>query len=787
MKAQFLKLAGVKSEKEFYKKYPTEEAFFAAHPEAQMMMKTGGETDPDEVLSNAAKKAFSFLGDMVSAPARLVVKGLTGKYQDPSEAMGITNPVGAFLTDAVLDPTNLVGAGLAAKVLKGTGKAGKVVKSAGTIGRIGDAADHLVNRESLKMMKTIGPRNIPIDPASYHKAANATVDALTQRGQQLDRVTGGKLNLSADDINYHGTYDGRPIVEVQTPHGPEYFYKSTGWAQKSQGKVPGQWQAFGQFMDAPAGTLTANPVNNWFVKGHEYKNFYGSKTFKNTAEQLDNLIMQKYGVPQNDLNKFLNFQNVQGDVNTFTPQRKEGGEMIKRADGSYSKRGLWDNIRANKGSGKKPTREMLEQERKIKAEMKGGGTTYSGGLWYDVGGTTNPWMVQSPTDDTEAQANADMQITGQMDPGSVTNLSGAANAVFANQLQTRVAKDNPSLKTPPMTNLQKFNFKTGAVYNAMADQMVNPYSLTNMLRMGNDVIEGFQNRQDYEAKHDKQRMSYSSDQAFKETTPGVGSRGNYDMYNTFRPNQIGGNMSYSGMNQPYFIPKAFAEGGQYDVSNRSWVPSELEMPTDIPFFVAAPKANTFEMTPSKSASPEVENVTRMNFNLSGNFETYAAKAQKYLDKVAPGTDVRGADLAAAAQQAYQKHGEVVPVELALAQLTQEGYLAKGKKQNKPQRTKNPFNVGNTDSGATVAHNNVYDGIMSYYNLMASSYLKKRTPQELLQNFVNGSGNRYASDRKYEASLRNIISNMKLQQGGEYELTEDQIMHIRAMGGEVEFI
>ena len=52
---------------------------------------------------------------------------------------------------------------------------------------------------------------------------------------------------------------------------------------------------------------------------------------------------------------------------------KKGG-LIKRADGSYSKRGLWDNIRANKGSGKKPTKEMLEQEKKIKAKMKNGGT-----------------------------------------------------------------------------------------------------------------------------------------------------------------------------------------------------------------------------------------------------------------------------------------------------------------------------------------------------------------------------------------------------------------------------
>jgi hypothetical protein len=43
-------------------------------------------------------------------------------------------------------------------------------------------------------------------------------------------------------------------------------------------------------------------------------------------------------------------------------------KLIKRKDGSYSKRGLWDNIRAKKGSGKKPTKEMLKQEAKIKKE-----------------------------------------------------------------------------------------------------------------------------------------------------------------------------------------------------------------------------------------------------------------------------------------------------------------------------------------------------------------------------------------------------------------------------------
>jgi len=56
--------------------------------------------------------------------------------------------------------------------------------------------------------------------------------------------------------------------------------------------------------------------------------------------------------------------------------------MIKRKDGSYSRRGLWDNIRANKGSGKKPTKEMLEQERKINAKK------------YEDGGPKDPPRIK---------------------------------------------------------------------------------------------------------------------------------------------------------------------------------------------------------------------------------------------------------------------------------------------------------------------------------------------------------------------------------------------------------
>jgi hypothetical protein len=44
--------------------------------------------------------------------------------------------------------------------------------------------------------------------------------------------------------------------------------------------------------------------------------------------------------------------------------------MLKRKDGNVSQRGLWDNIRAAKGSGKKPTAQMLKQEKKLKQRLK---------------------------------------------------------------------------------------------------------------------------------------------------------------------------------------------------------------------------------------------------------------------------------------------------------------------------------------------------------------------------------------------------------------------------------
>ena len=53
---------------------------------------------------------------------------------------------------------------------------------------------------------------------------------------------------------------------------------------------------------------------------------------------------------------------VRSNKSGQTPPKKE---MIKRKDGSVSQKGLWDNVRANTGSGKKPTKSMLKEGKKI--------------------------------------------------------------------------------------------------------------------------------------------------------------------------------------------------------------------------------------------------------------------------------------------------------------------------------------------------------------------------------------------------------------------------------------
>ena len=92
------------------------------------------------VTANPEESILKGVGDVMSYPQRRMVEAITGTYQDPSAALGIQNPVAAFATDVVLDPTNAIPAGALAKLF------GRGAKVAGAADEAVDLGRRLVPR-----------------------------------------------------------------------------------------------------------------------------------------------------------------------------------------------------------------------------------------------------------------------------------------------------------------------------------------------------------------------------------------------------------------------------------------------------------------------------------------------------------------------------------------------------------------------------------------------------------------------------------------------------------------
>lgn len=141
------------------------------------------------------------------------------------------------------------------------------------------------------------------------------------------------------------------------------------------------------------------------------------------------------------------------DLPSETFPYKKGGEMIKRADGSYSQRGMWDNIRANKGSGKKPSKEMLAQERKINSKEYGGGIN-------NPGFKALPKYVQDKilsSMEYGGLPQAQFGIPGEFDFNDPYGLQQNRFGQTANYADTRGYKSNVPAQTMSLTDEQVLN------------------------------------------------------------------------------------------------------------------------------------------------------------------------------------------------------------------------------------------------------------------------------------------------------------------------------------------
>ena len=151
--------------------------------------------------------------------------------------------------------------------------------------------------------------------------------------------------------------------------------------------------------------------------------------------------------------------------------------------------------------------------------------------------------------------------------------------------------------------------------------------------------------------------------------------------------------------------------------------------------------------------------TDLDLSTTEGYEAYTKICDNYIDSRNGNSPIDGRMMADGARSAYERYHKYVPPELALAQATLEGGID-AKPGSRPVTTRNPFNVGNTET-KNRTFGSFQEGVDAYYTLIARNYLVGgKTAANLANDFRNGAGNSYASAENYEVGLRDLIKSIR---------------------------
>ena len=279
----------------------------------------GGKGDKEFNISDA-------MPDLSKDRGAFNFKNMHGKdTKTVSSVTNIKNPYLAFAVDLATDPSTYVGAG----VIKNVAKKGIKTSTKALV----KSSDNITNANKKQIVKAIdeGPTGPSpkggVDGGSvtpeWSKGAgrlnNPGKEGITDQmrgmvnqGKELDKMSyNASEMLHNKNVVFHGdpTKSGRITVEVALPNGQtQMFYKSSGLAGKSGrgvgGTTEGMWQPFMGYSDeVPTGWVKnkagdyvatgTTKAKNWHIKSPGYEDFYGSKSYRDIAGNLDRIAVEE--------------------------------------------------------------------------------------------------------------------------------------------------------------------------------------------------------------------------------------------------------------------------------------------------------------------------------------------------------------------------------------------------------------------------------------------------------------------------------------------------------------
>ena len=259
MKDQILKIAKVKSEKDFYKKYPTEEAFMAKHGKALKKAAMGSKMVQTQLkqltdfgnppiaqdggmfnIANAIGNAFTTPGKPATGTTGATPASgglgdtLQGIFGGDSSAFGKANPAGVFGKGGVGKGAGNFSKGLGA----GAGQAGLGILNAAPqilegIGQMKEQKTAIKKANQMSQLSGVTAQAAESQDISMsNRKYVRPEDALTQPGQ-----LGSPQGTGTNYLAQYGARIGGTPTEVQNTYNPGDLYSDLGYEPLNDSNV----------------------------------------------------------------------------------------------------------------------------------------------------------------------------------------------------------------------------------------------------------------------------------------------------------------------------------------------------------------------------------------------------------------------------------------------------------------------------------------------------------------------------------------------------------------------